>query len=111
MDKVATRSYNPRMRAVGIRVLKNKLSEYVKLAAAGEVILVTDRDTVVAELRAPGEGRSEVLADAKLAELVRNGLLTPALVPGSAPARGEAVMSLEELLVGLDEDRQDRDLP
>jgi antitoxin (DNA-binding transcriptional repressor) of toxin-antitoxin stability system len=29
------------MRAVGIEVLKNKLSEYVRLAAAGESVLVT----------------------------------------------------------------------
>ncbi|MGH6981402.1 MAG: type II toxin-antitoxin system Phd/YefM family antitoxin [Stellaceae bacterium] len=32
------------MRSVGIKVLKNKLSEYVRLAAAGETVLVTDRD-------------------------------------------------------------------
>jgi antitoxin (DNA-binding transcriptional repressor) of toxin-antitoxin stability system len=37
------------MRAVGIKVLKNKLSEYVRLAERGETILVTDRDPVVAE--------------------------------------------------------------
>jgi len=38
------------MRAVGLKVLKNKLSEYVRLAASGETVLVTDRDRVVAEL-------------------------------------------------------------
>ena len=38
------------MRAVGVKVLKNKLSEYVRLAASGETVLVTDRDRVVAEL-------------------------------------------------------------
>jgi antitoxin (DNA-binding transcriptional repressor) of toxin-antitoxin stability system len=36
------------MRTVGIKVLKNKLSEYVRLAAAGETVQVTDRDRVVA---------------------------------------------------------------
>jgi antitoxin (DNA-binding transcriptional repressor) of toxin-antitoxin stability system len=30
------------MRAVGIKSLKNRLSEYVRLAAAGETVLVTD---------------------------------------------------------------------
>jgi antitoxin (DNA-binding transcriptional repressor) of toxin-antitoxin stability system len=39
------------MKAVGIRVLKAKLSEYVRLVKAGETILVTERDEVVAELR------------------------------------------------------------
>jgi antitoxin (DNA-binding transcriptional repressor) of toxin-antitoxin stability system len=41
------------MRAVGLKVLKNKLSEYVRLAGNGERVLVTDRDRVVAELIAP----------------------------------------------------------
>ena len=41
------------MRSVGIKILKNRLSEYVRLAASGEVVLVTDRDHVVAELVAP----------------------------------------------------------
>jgi antitoxin (DNA-binding transcriptional repressor) of toxin-antitoxin stability system len=29
------------MRKVGLKILKNKLSEYVRLAAAGETVLVT----------------------------------------------------------------------
>jgi antitoxin (DNA-binding transcriptional repressor) of toxin-antitoxin stability system len=39
------------MKAVGIKVLKAKLSEYVRLAKSGETILVTERDEIVAELR------------------------------------------------------------
>lgn len=39
------------MKAVGIKVLKAKLSEYIRLAKAGETILVTERDEVVAEIR------------------------------------------------------------
>ena len=51
------------MRAVGLRVLKNRLSEYVRLAASGETILVTDRERVVAEIvpramSAPGRHRT-----------------------------------------------------
>lgn len=41
------------MRAVGIKTLKNRLSEYVRVAAEGETVLVTDRDRVVAELAPP----------------------------------------------------------
>ena len=44
------------MRAVDLKVLKNKLSEYVRLAQGGETILVTDRHRVVAELVSPREG-------------------------------------------------------
>ncbi|HVN27448.1 MAG TPA: hypothetical protein VMT64_03130 [Candidatus Binataceae bacterium] len=39
------------MKAVGVKQLKARLSEYLRQAKAGETILVTDRDEVVAELR------------------------------------------------------------
>jgi len=42
------------MKEVGIRELKNRLSEYVRLVRAGEVVMVTDRGEVVAELCPPG---------------------------------------------------------
>ena len=41
------------MKAVGIKQLKARLSEYVRQARAGETILVTDREEVVAELTPP----------------------------------------------------------
>lgn len=41
------------MLAVGVRDLKAHLSEYLRRVRAGEVVLVTDRGEVVAELRAP----------------------------------------------------------
>ena len=47
------------MRAVGIRELKNRLSEYLRLVRAGEEILVTDRGEVIAELRKPGRSHAE----------------------------------------------------
>lgn len=42
------------MRSVGIRELKNRLSEFIRLVEAGESVVVTDRGTVVAELRPAG---------------------------------------------------------
>ena len=93
---------------MGIKDLKNRLSEYVRLATAGETVLVLDRDRVVAELTPPRTGRSEDLQDAQLAEAVRQGWLSPpALVSGEPPPRSPA-MSWEELRRGLDEDREDR---
>jgi prevent-host-death family protein len=38
------------MKVVGIKQLKARLSEYIRLAKAGETVLVTERDEVVAEL-------------------------------------------------------------
>ena len=98
------------MRAVGLKLLKNKLSEYVRLAAGGETILVTDRNRVVAELVAPQPGRGAVLADRRRAELIREGLLTPRRLPvGTVPVRRPGNASLEELMRELDADRADRD--
>ncbi|MBA2304270.1 MAG: prevent-host-death protein [Acidobacteria bacterium] len=93
------------MRAVGLKILKNKLSEYVRLAAEGETVLVTDRDRVVAELGPPQPDRSPVLADALLAEAVREGWLRPAIGGRGQPPRGTPVAPLAELLRELAEDR------
>ena len=96
------------MRSVGLKVLKNKLSEYVRLAGTGETILVTDRDRVVAELVPPCEGRSPLLRDAELAEAVRRGWLTPPL-GGSVGALARApVAPLATLLAELAADRGER---
>src|SRR6266545_598278 len=85
LTPVATGSYSTSMRAVGIKVLKNKLSEYVRLAAHGETVLVTDRDRVVAEIVPPEKGRSPVIADALLAEAVRQGRITPPALASPTP--------------------------
>ena len=97
------------MRSIGIKALNSRLSEYVRLAAAGETILVTDRDRVVAELCPLRESRSPVLADAFLAEAVRSGFLTPPALAGSGPPPKPApVARLDEVLADLDESRRDR---
>lgn len=92
------------MKAVGIRELKNRLSEYVRLVRAGEEFLVTDRGEVVAELRPPlrGDGSPEPYPGlARLARLGRVRLGTgnsPALYPalaGRAP-EGAAARLLDE---------------
>jgi antitoxin (DNA-binding transcriptional repressor) of toxin-antitoxin stability system len=95
------------MRSVGLKVLKNRLSEYVRLAAGGETVLVTDRDRVVAELVPPGEGRSLLLSDAVLADAVRRGWITAPTLPPGIPPRAP-VTSLRRLLRELADDRAER---
>ena len=75
------------MRTVGIRELKNRLSEYLRAVAAGESVLVTDRGSVVAELSAPGDRRHDAGVPAALASLARRGLVTL----GSAPNVGAEI--------------------
>ena len=95
------------MKSVGLKVLKNKLSEYVRLASAGETVLVTDRDRVVAELGPPRESRSRLLSDALLAEAVRKGHVSPPVLPPGRPPRNP-VAPLAAILQGLESDSGNR---
>ena len=96
------------MRAVGLKVLKNKLSEYVRLAERGETVLVTDRDRVVAELVPPERTRSPVLSDALLSEAVRKGWITPPALAASTPPPRKPVTSFRKLQKELEQDRSER---
>jgi len=96
------------MLSVGLKTLKNKLSEYVRIAARGETVLITDRDRVVAELIPPRETRGGTLPDAVLAQAVRRGHLTPALLPPGPPPESPPVAKLEDLLEEVASDRADR---
>src|SRR5438270_11057003 len=64
------------MKSVGLRELKNRLSEYVREVRSGEGVLVTDRGEVVAELLPPGQGLDESGVPSGLMALVRKGQLT-----------------------------------
>ena len=96
-----------RMRKVGLKVLKNKLSEYVRLAASGETIVVTDRGRPVAELvpRQPRTGHESFVERG-----VREGWLTPAKNRGGLPPRPKPVpgLTFEQLMADLERDREDR---
>lgn len=103
------------MRSIGIKALKDKLSEYVRLAASGETVLVTDRDRVVAEIVPPRAGRADQVSDVVVAEGVRSGWITPRrYAPGSVaelpPGSGlpPGTRPLADVLADLDRDRADR---
>ncbi len=95
------------MRSIGIKALKDRLSEYVRLAASGETVLVTDRDRVVAELVPPRTDRSPLLADAMLADAVREGWISPPALPGGVPPRSP-VAPFDTLMHELAEEREGR---
>ena len=71
------------MKTVGVRDLKNKLSEYLRRVRLGERVLVTDRGEVVAELLPPGQGQDDPSVPAGLQSLVRRGLLTLGVPDGT----------------------------
>ena len=108
VDLVASGTYFRLMRSVGLKLLKNRLSEYIRLAASGERVLVTDHDRVVAQITAPDASSSLLLADAVLADAVRRGWLRPPLLVGGVPPSPPSVAPLRELLAELDADRGER---
>ena len=77
---------------VAIRDLKAKLSAYLKLASAGELITVTDRGRPIAVL---GPALNVVDLDAA----VEAGWVTPASAPGLRPVRRyESKSTVEQAL-------------
>lgn len=67
------------MKVAGIRELKNKLSQYLRDVAKGEVVLVSDRGEVVAQLAPPpltAIGSDDRMAQA-IARLMQAGRLRP----------------------------------
>ena len=97
------------MRSVGLKTLNDNPSEYVRLAAAGETVLVTDHDRVVAEIVPPRVERNPVPDASGLTAAAREGWLTPPTAPGSGPPPAPPpIMSLDQLLRELGKDRRDR---
>jgi len=107
LDTVTTGDYFEPMKAVGVKQLKARLSEYVRLVKAGETILVTDRDEVVAELRPARRQRLQPDDPEEILEqLADAGTVTRASLPkghwtwrvkGAGLAPGTATRVLEEL--------------
>lgn len=87
------------MKAVGIKQLESRLSEYVRLARAGETILVSDRDEIVAELGPARHQRVEPGSTvAVLERLSERGWVTRS----SQPKKG---WTWEPVALGLPADR------
>jgi hypothetical protein len=94
------------MRAVDLKVLKNKLSEYVRLAAGGETVLITDRDRIVAEL-SDCFGQQNIFQDL-CPGYVRSWMKPPIRSrPGEVPPR-LPVKTFRTLMKELQQDREDR---
>src|SRR5256885_6632468 len=62
------------MKTVGVRELKNRLSEYIRQVRSGESVLVTNRGEVVAELAPPGHTTADGEVPAALVALAKRGL-------------------------------------
>jgi antitoxin (DNA-binding transcriptional repressor) of toxin-antitoxin stability system len=96
------------MRKVGVKVLKNTLSEQLRAVAGGETVLVTDRGRVVAEL-GPPRTAAPITPDERWRALIDQGVVTPPRPTDEPwPPAPVASMPLEDLLADLATDRADR---
>lgn len=98
------------MKTVGIRELKDRLSEYLREVRAGESVLVTDRGEVVAELAPPGRVTGDPAVPPGLLQLARQGLVTLGAPPGATlypalPRRRRVRLPAAQL---LDQERGER---
>lgn len=78
------------MKAVAVKELKNRLSHYLREVAAGEVVLVTDRGKVVAELHRPSAG-ARLDFEPSLEPLVAQGVILRGLPQDSRAYRTSRV--------------------
>ena len=98
------------MRTLGLKTLKNKLSEYVRAAASGETIVITDRGRPIVEMNPARQIPDRYKDHPVLARGIREGWITPAADPGGLPPPRNPIpgYTLERLLADLDRDREDR---
>jgi antitoxin (DNA-binding transcriptional repressor) of toxin-antitoxin stability system len=100
------------MKAVGVKVLKAKLSEYLRLVKAGVTVLVTERDEVIAEIHpARRQSIGGLTLEDKLTAMAERGEATLASRPlqrdwssflqGIAPVKG---FEIQKVLDDLRED-------
>jgi antitoxin (DNA-binding transcriptional repressor) of toxin-antitoxin stability system len=64
------------MKTVGVRELKNRLSEYLREVRRGETVLVTDRGEVIAEFSPPKHCAIDPSVPSALLALAKRGLAT-----------------------------------
>jgi antitoxin (DNA-binding transcriptional repressor) of toxin-antitoxin stability system len=97
------------MRTAGVREVKDKLSEFIRLAKAGEQVLITDRGEVVAMLGPAGPAFQDVEFP-RLEQMIREGVATRAAPkrPGTYAPTGAPGISREDFERLLDEERADR---
>lgn len=69
------------MKTVGVKQLKAHLSEYLRAVRAGETVLVTHHDEVIAEICPPREPAAPEETETRLRALAEAGEVTRARLP------------------------------
>ncbi|MCZ8156065.1 MAG: antitoxin PHD [Leptospira sp.] len=92
-------------------MLRDNLSKYLRMVKAGEVVLIKDRNTVIAELKQPSpETQSKTEWEFTREKLITDGTLIPAKITSKIklPEIKGPKMSRRKFQEILDEVREDR---
>ncbi len=93
------------MITVAIKELKNKLSAYLRDVAQGEIVLVTDRGRVVAELRQPSYTGIAGPEESALERLAKEGFLERGLPQNKSAYRPSPLLVAVNTQSLLDDER------
>ena len=66
------------MITVGVRDLKNQLSLYLQYVKNGEKVIITEHDTIIAQITMPEKEGNLTAFEEKLLELSKSGDIVPA---------------------------------
>jgi antitoxin (DNA-binding transcriptional repressor) of toxin-antitoxin stability system len=108
MARVTTGDYASSVRTVELEALRARLSEYVRLAASGETLLLREGNRIVAELIPPRGESPRSVDDAFIAEAMRQAWLSPRVHPRGSIPPSLPVTPAEGSRGGIAADREDR---
>ena len=73
-------SYEAKIKSVGIRELKNGLSGHLREVRRGTTLLITDRGTVVAEIREPTQYLAPPESYTAIERWIEDGSVRPSVI-------------------------------
>ncbi len=94
-----------RVRSVGVKELKDNLSSFLRGVKEGEIVLVTERSNVIAEIRQPTIPEPSSADDVAALDWARDGKLTLPRKPKTRLAHSHVRLAEGVSLRILDEDR------
>ena len=73
LDKYSHRGYNCDMITVGVRDLKNQISQYLQYVKDGEKVIITEHNRIIAEISAPQKEENLTTVEERLIKLSEKG--------------------------------------
>ena len=87
------------MISVGVRDLKNQLSQYLQYVKHGERVLITEHNRIIAEISLPREGQKADSVEEALERLAISGKLLKAKRNSSAASTSDDTSSVDWISV------------